>query len=278
MTTQVTVERVLNNNVVVAVHPNNDEVILIGKGIGFGKKQGDAVTTEMAEKTYRLGDASIQEKYKQLLPQIDEEFIAFINDIMHHIEERMGSKLNEHIHIALTDHIAFAIKRMQEGLEFTNPLLIEIKSLYPKEHEVAKEIVGMINERLQFEMPEGEVGFIAIHIHSAITDKKVTEINKDSELIQYLTNLIEDQLSIDFDKQSVDYHRLVQHLRRAIERVHKGESVGERKKLDDLLKMEYPLCYNLAWKLIKVMQQRLQKPVDDAEAVYLTIHLQRLIS
>ncbi|KHF29976.1 PtsGHI operon antiterminator [Anoxybacillus sp. BCO1] len=42
------------------------------------------------------------------------------------------------------------------------------------------------------------------------------------------------------------------------------------------MKETYPLCYNLSWKLIKIMQQTLQLPVDEAEAVYLTLHLQRL--
>ncbi|MFC0521992.1 glucose PTS transporter transcription antiterminator GlcT [Pontibacillus salicampi] len=278
MGNHIIVERVLNNNVLVAVQENQEEVILIGKGIGFGKKKGYEVDLDSVEKLYRLEDASAQEKYKQLLPQINEEFVGFMNDVMDHIEERMNNKLNEHIHIALTDHIAFAIKRLNDGLDFKNPFLIEIQSLYPKEYEVAKEVVSMIHETLGFAMPDGEVGFIAIHIHSAITDKKVAEINKDSQLIQHLTSLVESQLSIDLDKQSVDYHRLVQHLRRAIERAHKGEALGERNKLDNLLKLEYPVCYNLAWKLIKVMQRTLQKPVDDAEAVYLTIHLQRLLS
>lgn len=36
------------------------------------------------------------------------------------------------------------------------------------------------------------------------------------------------------------------------------------------------MCYNLAWKLIKMMQQTLKKPVYDAEAVYLTMHLRCL--
>ncbi|KGX88126.1 glucose PTS transporter transcription antiterminator GlcT [Pontibacillus litoralis] len=278
MTNHTTVQRVLNNNVVVANQFNGEEVILIGKGIGFGKKKGEQIAEGTVEKVYRLEDASTQEQYKQLLPQLNEEFIVFMNHIMHHIETRMESKLNEHVHIALTDHIAFAVKRLGEGLDFKNPFLLEIQSLYPKEYEVAEEVVRMIDDWLGYQLPDGEIGFIAIHIHSAITDKKVAEINQNSELIQQLTTVIEGQLFIQIDRQSVDYHRLVQHLRRAIERAHKQEGLGGRNKLDEVLKEEYPLCYNLSWKLIKIMQQKLQKPVDEAEAIYLTIHLQRLIS
>ncbi|MCD5325552.1 MULTISPECIES: glucose PTS transporter transcription antiterminator GlcT [Pontibacillus] len=272
------VKRVLNNNVVIAIHPVHEEVILIGKGIGFGKKNGEALDVNEVEKTFLLEDKVMQENYKQLLPYVGEEFIGFMDDLLSHIEYRMNSTLNEHIHIALTDHLSFAIKRMKEGLEFNNPFLIEVQTLYPKEHEVALEVVDMIESRLGFKFPVGEVGFIAMHIHSAITDKEISQISRDSELIKQLTQLIEDELSIDLDRQSIDFHRLVQHLRRAIDRVYKGEEVGERTKLDDLLKSEYPVCYNLAWKLIKIMQQKLKQPIDDAEIVYLTIHLQRLQS
>jgi transcriptional antiterminator len=51
-----------------------------------------------------------------------------------------------------------------------------------------------------------------------------------------------------------------------------GEKVAEPEKITPLLKEEYPVCYNISWKLIKVMQQILKKNVFDAEAVYLTLH------
>ena len=95
-------------------------------------------------------------------------------------------------------------------------------------------------------------------------------------LIKRLIDMIEEQFSITVNKESVDYMRLVRHLRFTIERVKVGEKVEEPEKIANLLKQEYPICYNLSWKLIKVMQQTLRKPVFDAEAVYLTMHLQRL--
>ena len=55
-----------------------------------------------------------------------------------------------------------------------------------------------------------------------------------------------------------------------------GEIVEEPVKIASLLKEEYPLCYNLSWKLVKMMQQTLKRPVYNAEAVYLTMHLQRI--
>ncbi|GGM36660.1 PtsGHI operon antiterminator [Paraliobacillus quinghaiensis] len=270
------VEKVLNNNVIIAAHPDYQEVVLIGKGIGFNRDKGDTVPSEQAEKTFLLKDAQEKEQYMHLLDHIDQDLISFFNEIMFFIEERMGQSLNEHIHVALTDHLAFAINRVHKSIQFNNPFLFEIESLYPKEYQVATEVVEKIKGRLDVPFPDGEVGFIALHIHSAVTDKSLRDINKHHKLISKMVNVIEENLEVKLEKGNMDYNRLIQHLHRAIERVYQGEQLGRQKTLAEMLKMTYPLCYNLAWKLIKVMQKQLNRPVDETEVLYLTIHLQRL--
>ncbi|EDL62576.1 BglG family transcription antiterminator, partial [Bacillus sp. SG-1] len=177
---------------------------------------------------------------------------------------------------ALTDHILFAINRLMKGMAIRNPFLMETKALYLFEYEVARDVVALLNEETNVELPEGEIGFIALHIHSAMMNKDLSQVNQHSRLIGTLTSTIENTLEANIDKESVHYMRLVRHLRYTIERVLRQERVQEPEKIALLLKEEYPLCYNLSWKLIKIMQQTLKKPVDDAEAVYLTMHLQRI--
>ncbi|MBX0359121.1 glucose PTS transporter transcription antiterminator GlcT [Halobacillus sp. Nhm2S1] len=276
MEKQIKIKKVLNNNVVIASHPTYEEVVLIGKGIGFNRKKGDEISSEKADKTFLLSNEQEKEQYVSLLPYIDENLIDFMSDILHHVESRMGQELNQHIHVALTDHLAFAINRAKKDLQFSNPFLLEIESLYPKEYQIAMEVVTMIYDKMGIQFPEGEVGFIALHIHSAVTDKTLRELNRHNQLITHLVQLVEDTMDVQIDKKSVDYHRLVQHLHRAIDRVYQDEHVGDEIRLANMLKEEYPVCYNLAWKLIKVMQKQLNKPVDESEAIYLTIHLQRL--
>ncbi|WP_082234838.1 glucose PTS transporter transcription antiterminator GlcT [Halobacillus massiliensis] len=276
MSEQLMIDKILNNNVLIAKHPAYREVVLIGKGIGFGKKRGEPISFNKADKTFLLKNETEKEQYVSLIPHIEEGFIGLMNDILHHIENRMGQELNEHIHVALTDHLAFAIKRTKKNLQFTNPFLPEIESLYPKEYQIAMEVVTMVYDKTGVEFPEGEVGFIALHIHSAVTDKTLRELNRHNQLITNLVNIVEEAMEVTIDRHSVDYHRLVQHLHRAIDRVYQGENIGDEIRLANMLKEEYPTCYNLAWKLIKVMQKQLNKPVDESEAIYLTIHLQRL--
>lgn len=276
MEQEVIVEKALNNNVVIAKHPLYKEVVLIGKGIGFNRSKGDPVPSDQAEKTFLLTDEQEMEQYMYLIKHVDHELMQFLNDIIFYIEERMDRPLNEHIHIALTDHLTFAIRRADQSIQFSNPFLFEIESLYAKEYQVAREIVEKIKKHLDISLPDGEVGFIALHIHSAVTDKKIRDLNKHHKLISQMIEVIEDGLEIKLVKGDVNFNRLIQHLHRAIDRVYQGEKLGQQNNLENVLKITYPLCYNLAWKLIKVMQKQLNRPVDETEVLYLTIHLQRL--
>ncbi|MFT4415224.1 glucose PTS transporter transcription antiterminator GlcT [Fredinandcohnia humi] len=270
------IKKILNNNVIIANHPTHQEVVLIGKGIGFGKKQGDEITQQKAEKIFVLRNEKEQEQYKLLVNNVDEDFIELMNDVIHHIRKRIQGQLNEHIHIALTDHLSFALKRMEQGMDLTNPFLIETKTLYPHEYAIAEEVVQIVADNTGVKLPVGEIGFIALHIYSAITNKNLSEVNQYSQLISQLIGIIEESLNIKIDKESVNYLRLLRHLRYTIDRVKSGEEVKEPEVLANVLKNEYPVCYNLSWKVIKVMQQALKMKVYDAEAIYLTMHLQRL--
>ncbi|GAQ16990.1 RNA-binding antitermination protein GlcT [Oceanobacillus picturae] len=272
------VVKALNNNVLIALDDNQQEVVLIGKGIGFNKSKDSIIPENTVEKLFVLRNEKAQEHYKSLIPDLDENTLNTIISSIEIIRRRTRTILSEKVHVALTDHILFATTRLLNGMAIKNPFLTETKALYPFEYEVAAEVVEFINHSMQIDLPEGEIGFIALHVHSAITDKAVSDVNRYSKLIIQLIEMIEVQLRVTIDREGMEYARLLRHLRYTIERVLNDEIVQEPEKIASLLKSEYPTCYNLSWKIIKIMQQTLKKPVYEAEAVYLTMHLQRLIT
>ncbi|WP_270406186.1 glucose PTS transporter transcription antiterminator GlcT [Paenibacillus timonensis] len=270
------VAKVLNNNVIIANHPERGEVVVIGKGIGFNRKTGDSIPLEAVEKMFILTNQQEQEQYKQLVPQVDEQLIEIIGEIIMYITRKTQTDLNEHIHIALTDHLAFAIKRAEQDIAFHNPFLFETKEIYPMEFELAEYAIGLIKERLGVDLGEDEIGFVALHINSAMTNRHISEVRGHAQLIADLVGIIEAELHFSILRHSLDYSRLLTHLRFAIERIRRGEQVSEVDKLEMLLKQEYPDLYSLAYKLTKVMEQRLKMPVYQAEVSYLTMHLHRV--
>lgn len=269
--------KVLNNNVIIASHPDYGEVVVIGKGIGFNRKVKDRISLDAIEKIFILKNEKEKEQYQLLVHQVDEKFIEVMNDVIFYISQHVGAPLNEHIHIALTDHMAFAVKRYKQGIPIHNPFQYETQEFYPREYALAEHVIAEINRRLGINLPVDEVGFVALHIHSAITNRHVSEVKEHSRIISELLDLIERSLGTKIKKDSLNYSRLLRHLLVALERIRRGESLEESPKINELVKNEYAEMYSLAWKLMKVIQQRMHKPVYEAEAIYLTMHLQRLV-
>src|SRR5690625_4723217 len=109
------VKKVLNNNVLIARDHAEDEVVLIGKGIGFNKKKDASIREDSVEKLFVLRNEKEQEYYKNLLPHIDEKVLSTLIDSIEMIRSKSNVKLNERVHVALTDHMVFAINRLFKG-------------------------------------------------------------------------------------------------------------------------------------------------------------------
>ena len=57
--------RIFNNNAVSVVTPDGREAIVLGKGLGFGKRPGDAVNDRLIEKIYYVQN-EMQTKFLQI--------------------------------------------------------------------------------------------------------------------------------------------------------------------------------------------------------------------
>src|SRR5690625_7709641 len=89
-----------------------------------------------------------QEHLKQLLPHIDQETLNTIIESIDMIRSRSNVLLNEQVHVALTDHILFALTRLKKGMAINNPFLAVTKALYTFEYEIAAEVVAFIIQSL----------------------------------------------------------------------------------------------------------------------------------
>ncbi len=268
------VVKVLNNNVVFAENETRQEVVLVGKGLGFGKKPGDQVTEQQIEKEYRLSDANASDRYRQLLTQTDESIVGVCEEIIQYAANKLGEPLHPHIRIALTDHISFAIERTRSGQAIVNTILAETRSLYPEEYEIAEHALQMIHEQIGVPLPKGEAGFIAMHLHSARTNSSVGKVLRSVELVAELVQLIEQRLGRALDESSLDYARLVTHLRFTIERIETGQF--NENGLVPLLKRDFPTCYSIAEQVANKIEQALGLHVPESEIGYMAIHLTRL--
>ena len=56
------VHKILNNNVIVTLDDKGKELILTGRGIGFKKREGDLIDTNLIEKQFSLDNKDILPK------------------------------------------------------------------------------------------------------------------------------------------------------------------------------------------------------------------------
>lgn len=268
--------KVLNNNVCMAKDDKNVECIVVGKGIGFGKRPGDIIEEDKLEKIFYVQEDVNKIKFSELMEKIRGDVIGIAEEIIAMAERIKGKKLNEHIHIALADHIAFAIERINMGIEIKNPFNIEIKALYKDDYNIALKALELINQRLNISLPEDEAGFIALHLHAALENAGLSNTLKNTRLVSQLVSTIENHLGKHIDRDSIDYLRLVTHLRFAIDRLEKNSPVVN--ELLASIKKKFKKAYNIATQVAKVIEDTLGKKVPEEEIGYIAIHIQRLIN
>ncbi|UTR11696.1 PRD domain-containing protein [Evansella sp. LMS18] len=270
--------RILNNNAVVVVD-GPEEKIVMGNGIAFQKRKNDIIPKNKIEKIFVLhGNSS--EKFQQLLATLPEKHIEIAEKIISFAEGHLQVPLNDHIHIALTDHLSFALERLGQGIPIKNKLTQEIKFLYKKEYEVGIWAKEEIKKELGAEIPDDEAAHIALHIHTAKIDAPaMAETMKRATILHDFVRLIEEELSITIDEESINYQRLVTHLRFALNRIEEGsdfEPIDEDMLL--LIQTKYDRAYSCAKKSAELLKEEYEIDFPDSEKAYIALHLQRLIS
>ncbi|WP_442603240.1 PRD domain-containing protein [Paenibacillus sp. KN14-4R] len=272
-----TIQRVISNNVVqVQGDQPGQEIILTGKGLGFGVKTGFELASNdpRIEKKYMLDDQQETHKYQMMFDQIDQEVLDVSQDIISMIGKEFNSDLNDQVFFALPSHIQFALHRLKNDMEIANPFIFEIQALHHKEYEIAQKAANMIAQAFDIEVPESEVGFLAMHIQSAVCHVSVGNIVKDTHLILELVEAIEQAKGIQIPRDSIDYIRLITHLRFTIERLKTGKV--SKNPFIDQLKESLPEEYVLAKKVSVILGDRLETPVPEDEIGYIVMHLYRL--
>ena len=263
--------KALNNNMVL-IKEHGVEKILLAKGIGFNKKFGDILEDNLeVDKVFSIEDKKNQENLKEVYNRVDGEFVAICEEALAEISEELGEELNETIHIGLIDHLAIAMKRLKNKEQINNPFIVEIETLYSVEFEMAKKIVNKLQDKYEIDFPEGEIGFITLHIHSARNGKMLSI--KYSYLSNKIIIYIEEKFNSKIDKRSLDYARFLSHVRFTIERVLTDTVL--KNDLTEIIKKSYPISYEIAEGASKIIEETLDKKVCDDEVAYIAMHVER---
>jgi transcriptional antiterminator len=264
--------KVFNNNVIL-VSQEGKEKILFDKGIGFGKREEYVINIPLSSKVFTLENEDNSTRFKQLITKVDDRTIGLCEEIIYMISKELDEELDEKIHISLTDHIAFTLYRLKQMDEIENPFTVVTETLYKREFNIARKAVAMIEKEMGIRIPEGEIGFITLHIHSARNKGKLSNTIRYTYLSSSIMELIEDELNIEIDTTSLDYARFLIHIRFAIERIMNKCQI--RNELLGEIKRKLKASYKLSKKIASLIEEDLNLKVTDDEIGYIAMHIER---
>ncbi|MFH5810180.1 PRD domain-containing protein [Companilactobacillus sp. FL22-1] len=266
-----------NNNAALVVDDENVEWIIVGKGIGFGKKKGDLVDASKISQKFK----SENTKDVDTLDQYDESIINVTSDIVSDVEKFLNVKFSDYQYLILADHINYAYERAIEHIEFTDRAVSwEVKKLFPKEYEASNRALEILLQDLGVMFPKGELVFLTYHFVNLENEKEsLQDTIQISKMIADIINIIQLSYHMTLDDESFNYSRLVSHLRYFLIRKIKSEHSTDEQLDPSLLKLmilKYPEENKTVQKIAIYLRNTKGWVLSQNDQVYLILHVWRV--
>lgn len=268
------VSKVLNNNGVIAIEmEENQEYVLLGKGIGFGKKVSQRFEAPSDCTRYSLKNDTERGSAASLVKSVDPVFLEIANEVLREAE-RTFRNIDKRILFPLADHISFAVARMKNGEQISNPLTGDIHALFYKEFQVASVLKKILSDRMQIEIGDDEIGYVALHVHSAIEDEKVSVAMQMARTVRECVSIIEAETGKKIDVMTLDYNRLMNHVKYMAARLLSGEEL--KININDYIEVKFPKAFAIATTVCDHLGENIGVQPGEREIGYLAMHIERV--
>lgn len=270
------IKKVLNSSVVL-VEKDGQEMIALGKGIGFGKKAGEQLSDEQVDKIFLEATEQKSSQIAELVSEVPFEFFQLTRDIIDDAKKQLNKELNNNLYLTLTDHLHFAVERARSGMQITNRLHWEIKNYYPKEFQVSLAALEKLNQLYQIDLPEEEASNIAFHLINAENNEQ-TDSFRSAKMIGEIVNLVRYSIQKEVDVHSLHYNRFITHVRFFVERFYTDGLLQEGEEaLHGQMWTLFPEAAEIAVKVRDYLEKSYERRIPDEETFYLAVHINRLM-
>ncbi len=271
------IEKVINNNIISARDNQGVELVVMGRGIGFGKKPGNEIAEGKIEKVFRLENMDDKEQFKELLASLPIEYIRLSTDIIAYARDSLEIKLNQNVYLTLTDHISYALERHRKGLNFNNVLYDEVKLFYPLEYSVGRYALELIEERTACRLEEDESASIALHLINAELNSAMGTTFFMIKMMREMMEIIERDIRIP-EGRNYPRDRLISDLKQLANRLVSEEPIRGRRdeKLYRFVEENYRQEYEAINGINHYIEKEYQCRMTEEEMIYLTLNIKRV--
>ena len=268
------VEKVLNHNALIGILENTtQEFLIMGKGIGFGKHVSENIEVSENDVVYSLKESTERGDKKELATSIDPVYLEIANELLDGAEKAFKT-IDRDVMLPLADHIEYAVKRSKNNEQLRNPLTDDIRVLFHAEFKVAEAARDIIGTRLNVNLTDDEIGYIALHIHSSIMDQAVSQAMQMAEAVRECVTMVEKETGKHINTQSLSYNRLLNHIRYMIARTLNGEVI--KLDMNDYINASAANSFQVATKICGELSKSLGKEIHNAEIGYLAMNIERV--
>ena len=267
--------KVFNNNAVSVVMPDGREAILVGNGLGFGRRPGDAIDKNRVSKVYYVQN-EMQTKFLKMLENVTPQVMQAAERIALAAEEK-GILLGSQSTIALVDHISFALERARKGTALPNLMLSETRMLYPREYAVGQQALQIIREYCGVQLPQDEAGYIALHLVTVAADG---ELAYDTiKFVKAVVEIIRDTYGCTLEEESLEAARLTTHLKFLAARIlrHTPWQDTDLEAMYDVLLRHDARNASCLARINAYLRTEFDYELNHQEQVYLLIHLTKIV-
>lgn len=217
--------RQINNNAALALDGNGKELVVLGRGVGFPKMPYELTDLSRIERTFY----DVNPKYFGMAADLPRPLVLACAEITERAEIELDCALNPNLPFTLADHLNFAAERLRKGIEISTPLAYDVRHLYPKETELAKQARELLAREAGLKLPDSEVVNIALHLINAEAEAgDMHSMMMTLKALSDVDGIVEKQLAITLNKESFSYSRFSMHLRYLIQRLASCRQVEER--------------------------------------------------
>lgn len=272
--------KALNNNMILVRQPNGQEIICQGKGIGWKKHSGDEADESLIERRFIPASEDESRHFQQLFSEIDDNYWGIAAELLDYARSRYALKVSEKVILPLCDHMAGSVERYRKGVRLENPMLWDVKRVYPKEFQVGKYALKLLKERYNVEMLDDEAAFLAYHIVIAQLDNS-PQVAPDlvTRLASSVISLVEQSFQITLNEEDWNYQRFLTHLKFFVNRLAVREPYIEEEE-DELyteLKAKHPHVRRCVERIADYILIHFHYDISSEEKLYLLIHISRVV-
>ncbi|QLB17410.1 hypothetical protein A6B40_07355 [Mannheimia varigena] len=274
--------KVLNNSLLLALDNHGNECVLMGKGIGYHQAIGDQVDISQVEKTFLLKDKKVLLNFIQLANELDEDYFDLVKQIIEFAYQEYQIEVMDHLYLSLSDHIAFAVKRLQAGYFGENFAYFDLIKRHTPEFAIGKFAIQLIAEKFALELPESEASAIGLHfLNAKINAPQALREKALAELIKNIEIIVQRSINKPLNKESFSYSRFLTHITYFSERLLNKQlsreiTEAEANSLYLSMQSQMPQELKILNKINNFIKSQQGIEISQQEKIYLLVHLNRL--